>query len=282
MNAQQWREAMQAWALPESILLAAPESPWGFPIEPFRSRVELAKPGDLSYSNRRALEALPPGGTVLDVGVGTGAASLPLHPRCGRITGVDSSPALLAEFRRQARRVGVNVRTVGGSWPAVARRAPVADVVVCNHVAYNVADLAPFAMALTEHARHRVVMEMTIRHPTAWMADLWLRFHGLERPTRPDARDAVSLLRGLGLPVRRHAAFQSRGAGGFERREDAVAWIRRRLCLDAGRDDEVAEALGARLVNEDGLWSARPPAEPVVTIWWDAEPHGSNGIAAAE
>jgi SAM-dependent methyltransferase len=271
VNAQQWRDAMQTWALPEALLSAAPESPWGFPIEPFRSRVELAKPGALTYSNHRALEALPHGGTVLDVGVGTGAASLPLHPRCARIAGVDSSPALLAEFRRQARRLGVSARTISGSWPSIATRAPTADVVVCNHVAYNVADLAPFAMALSEHARHRVVMEITIRHPTAWMADLWLRFHSLDRPTRPDARDAVSVLRGLGLPVHRHTAVQTRGGGGFERREDAVAWIRRRLCLDAGRDDEVAAALGPRLVHEDGLWSARPPAEPVVTIWWDIE-----------
>src|ERR1700690_612433 len=151
---------MQAWALPESILRAAPEPPWGFPVAPFRSRVEQAKPGELTYSNRRALDALPPGATVLDVGVGTGAASLPLHPGCARITGVDSSPALLAEFRRQARRMGVSARTVGGVWPAIARRAPVADVVVCNHDAYNVADLGPFAVALTEHARRRVVMEI--------------------------------------------------------------------------------------------------------------------------
>lgn len=271
MSAQHWREAMQTWALPESILRAAPESPWGFPIEPFRSRVELAKPGALSYSNRRALEALPDGGTVLDVGVGTGAASLPLSPKCALITGVDSSPALLAEFRRQARRVGVAVRTVSGTWPSIARRAPVADVVVSNHVAYNVADLAPFVVGLTEHARHRVVMEITIRHPTAWMADLWLRFHDLARPMRPDARDAVSVVRGLGLPVQRHAALQKQSPGGFERREDAVAWIRRRLCLDADRDDDVAAALGERLVHEDGLWSARPPAEPVITIWWDVK-----------
>jgi hypothetical protein len=269
VNAQQWREAMQAWALPEPILRAAPESPWGFPLEPFRSRVERARSGDLTYSNRRALDALPHGGTVLEVGVGAGAASLPLHPRCALITGVDSSAALLAEFRRQARRVGVSARTAKGTWPSIAPRVPVADVVVCNHVAYNVADLAPFAMALTTHARRRVVMEITIRHPTAWMADLWMRFHHLDRPTRPDARDAVSVLRSLGLAVHRYASRHPRGAGGFERREDAVAWIRRRLCLDASRDDEVAAALGTRLVHEDGLWSARPPEEPVVTIWWD-------------
>jgi hypothetical protein len=269
MSPEEWREAMQAWALPASILAPAPESPWGFPIEPFRTRVERAKPGALTYANRRALEALPMGGTVLDIGVGSGAASLPLHPRCSMIVGADSADASLAEFRRQARRVGVAARTVKGRWPDVQRRTPVADVVVCNHVAYNVGDLAPFVLALHAHARHRVVMEITRRHPTSWMADLWLRFHGLERLERPDATDAVSLIRGLRLPVHRHSARQARGAGGFARREDAVSSIRRRLCLDANRDPEVAEALGERLVHEDGLWAVRPPSQPIVTLWWD-------------
>jgi hypothetical protein len=269
VNPQQWRDAMQTWALPESILAAAPESPWGFPIEPFRTRVERAKPGDLSFANRRALEALPEHGTVLDIGVGSGAASLPLHPRCSLIVGVDASAALLAEFRRQARRVGAGARTIRGAWPDVQRRTPVADVVVCNHVVYNVGDLAPFALALHRRARQRVVVELTRRHPTSWMADLWLRFHDLERPVRPDAADAFSLLRGLGLPVRRPSASSDRGAGGFSRREDAVASIRRRLCLDASRDPEVAEALGDRLVHSDALWAVRPPSQPIVTLWWD-------------
>jgi SAM-dependent methyltransferase len=277
MTPEEWRAAMREWALPDAILAAAPESPWGLPIEPFRTRAERAVQGDLSFSNRRALDALPAAGTVLDVGVGAGAASLPLHPRGALITGVDSSTESLTEFRRQARRVGVKARTVKGVWPAVQRRVPVADVVVCNHVAYNVGDLAPFVLALNAHARRRVVMELTRQHPTAWMADLWLHFHDLDRPTRPDADDAVSLIRGLGLPVRRHAAIRPRGAGGFVRREDAVGWIRRRLCLDAARDPEVASALGDRLVHEEGLWSVRPPNQPLVTIWWDADiapPHG--------
>jgi hypothetical protein len=51
-----------------------------------------------------------------------------------------------------------------------------------------------------------------------------------------------------------------------------VAAIRRRLCLDASRDPEVATALGDRLVFEAGLWSTRAPIEPVVTLWWDVAP----------
>jgi hypothetical protein len=272
MDALGWRNTMREWALPDAILAAAPESPWGFPAELFRSRAELATPGDLSYANRRARDALPAGGTVLDVGVGAGAASVPLRPRCSLIIGVDSSPEQLAEFRRQAHRGGVTAETVQGEWPAVSTSTPVADVVVCNHVAYNVADLAPFALALATHARRRVVMEITGRHPTAWMADLWWRFHALHRPSHPDAGDVVSVLRDLGLTVHRHAEVSPRRAGGFERREDAVAWIRRRLCLEATRDTDVAAALGERLVHDGAFWSVRPPIEPVVTVWWDVQP----------
>jgi SAM-dependent methyltransferase len=272
MDAAGWRAAMREWVLPDAVLRAAPVSPWGFPAEPFRTRAERATPGALTFANRRARDALPAGGTVLDVGVGAGAASLPLAPRCSLITGVDASREMLAEFQHQAERVNVIVQTINGNWPDVSEHTPIADVVVCNHVAYNVGDLAPFALALSAHARHGVVMEITSRHPTAWMADLWWEFHKLPRPVHPDAKDAVSVLRGLGLPVRRHAAIAPRGAGGFECREDAVAAIRRRLCLDAARDADVATALGDRLVFEDGLWSTKAPIEPMVTLWWDVAP----------
>jgi SAM-dependent methyltransferase len=263
---------MREWVLPDAVLRGAPVSPWGFPAEPFRTRAERAVPGTLSFANRRARDALPVGGTVLDVGAGAGAASLPLASRCSLIIAVDSSAEMLAEFRRQAERVSVEAQTFHGDWPNASAQTPMADVVVCNHVAYNVADLAPFALALSAHARRRVVMEITRRHPTAWMADLWWQFHALPRPVHPDANDVVSVLRSLGLRVRRHAAIAPRGAGGFELREDAVAAIRRRLCLDATRDPEIAAALGDRLVFEDGLWSTRAPIEPIVTLWWDVAP----------
>src|ERR1035441_5626198 len=106
---------MREWALPDSILAAAPESPWGFPAELFRSRAELATPGDLTYTNRRARGALPQGGTGLDVGCGAGAASLPLQARCSLVIGVDESAEQLAEFRRQARPAGVAARAIQGA-----------------------------------------------------------------------------------------------------------------------------------------------------------------------
>ena len=77
----------------------------------------------------------------------------------------------------------------------LAAAVPTVDVVVCNHVLYNVADLGPFVVALTDHAHSRVVVELTPRHPASDLNPLWLRFHGLMRPTEPTADDAVAVIR---------------------------------------------------------------------------------------
>ena len=272
MNAlDRWAEDLRGWGIPEEILAHAPESPWGFPPELMRRRISVALAERPTPSIRRAREALPRGGTVLDVGVGAGAASLPLAATAAEITGVDSSEEMLAAFRDAAVRLGVRTRSVCGLWPDVASEVAPADVVVCHHVLYNVQDLASFVRALHGHARRRVVLEITDRHPLAWMSGLWLRFHGLHRPTGPSADDAAEALAELGLEVRLERITLRPRSGGFERREDAVSLVRRRLCLPAERDDEVAEALGDLLVESDGLWSAGPVEHTLVTLWWDAD-----------
>jgi SAM-dependent methyltransferase len=267
---ERWGAALASWAIPDEIMSRAPESPWTFPPELFRSRVERATTGQPTPTTVRAAEALPRGGTVLDVGVGAGAASVRLSPQASRITGVDSSEAMVEEFLRAAAAADVEAIPVLGRWPDVADEVEPADVVVCAHVLYNVRDLEPFVRALDAHARRRVVIEITSTHPLAWMTDLWLRFHRLERPTEPTADDAEDALRDLGFDVRREDVDRPSGPGGFGRREDAVALIRRRLCLTPDRDDEVAEALGTRLAQHEGLWSAGPNTQRLVTMWWEA------------
>jgi len=263
-SARRWREDLESWAIPPEILAAAPETPWGCPTALFARATEdalgtgggLADDGRTSPSVRRALEALVEGGSVLDVGAGAGAASLPLCPPAAAVTAVDQSPAMLAAFAELAGRRGIDHSEVEGLWPDVAERVDPADVVVCHHVLYNVADLVPFVVALTDHARRRVVVEITAEHPQASLNPLWEHFHGVARPSRPTALDAAAVLRDLGLDV---------GAEPFDapprwthhtHREDVVAFMRRRLCLPAERDPEVA----ARL----------PPDGPRrhVTLWW--------------
>lgn len=177
---------------------------------------------------------------------------------------------MLSDLRGLAERRGMAVRTVEGAWPDVAADVPVADVVVCHHVLYNAADLVPFVRAMAHHARRRVVVEITDRHPLWWTKPLWRRFHDLTRPDGPTADDAEEALRAAGFDVGREDFDPPETPSGFERREDAVAFVRRRLCLTADRDLEVVEAVGDVLVERAGLWSIRAPGRRLVTLWWDA------------
>ena len=271
MNARsRWEEALRSLATPPAILAAAPESPPRSDPDLFRRRTEFALRGKLSPSGQRALEALPVGGQLLDVGVGAGAASLPLASRASLISGVDPSPDMLACFEGCAALVETPIEAVLGSWPEIASQVRPADVVVCHHVIYQVGDLAPFVAALASHARRRVVIEATAAHPHDWMADLWWEFHRVRRSPGPAADDAVAVIEEVGIPVRREDHVLAPLPTGFERRADAVAEVRRRLCLPPERDSEIEQALGGRLVRREGLWTSFPQRQRMVTLWWDA------------
>jgi SAM-dependent methyltransferase len=262
---RRWSEGLAGWAIPGEILAAAPESPWTFPTELFASRAD-ASTDSLTVSNRRALEALPEGGSVMDVGCGAGAASLPLAGKARTLIGVDVSNEMLQAFEERASRTGAEALVVRGRWPDAAPETPDADVVLCHHVFYNAPDLPAFAAALTDHARSRVVVEMTPNHPQASLNRLWLQFHGLRRPTGPTVDDAVEVLRDVGLDPA-WELWQPESRGGFADRRDLVAWIRRRLCLTPERDDEVNEAISDQVIESGGLHTFAPG--PVGTLWWD-------------
>jgi SAM-dependent methyltransferase len=262
-----WREQLEGWAIPEEILQAAPESPWGFPVGLFRSRAQRAGRRPPTPSDREAARLLPAGGSVLDVGAGGGAASLPLAGTAGLLVAVDESRGMVDAFLAAAEAAGVAAAGVVGRWPEVAGEVGPADVVVCHHVLYNVADLAPFVDALTGHARHRVVVELTERHPLAGLAPLWRRFHGLDRPAGPTADDAAAALCALGLQPAR-TDWEAGDRLGFDDFDALVAFTRRRLCLPADRDPEVAEALleaGTRQVG--GVWTSGAPRRLTTLSW---------------
>ena len=176
---------------------------------------------------------------------------------------------MLGVFRDLATASGIEHEAIEGRWPDDEGRVQPADVVLCHHVFYMAPDLRSFCDVLTRKARRRVVVELLQEHPRAWMNPLWMRFHGLERPTRPTADDAVAALREAGIAVKREDVVDER-KGEAGTREDAVAFVRRTLCLGADRDPEVAEALGDDLWEADGGWFTGPRVQQLVTLFWDA------------
>ena len=264
---ERWRSDLESWAIPAEILAAVPESPWVLPRELFIHRAEHWNEACPGPSYERALEALGRSGSVLDVGAGAGAASLPLAPRATAITAVDVDQDLLGVLVEHADRLGVPAKAVCGRWPEGADAVGPADVVTCHHVLYNVADLGPFVAKLTNHARRLVVVEMTARHPLTFLNPLWERFHGLVRPNVPTAYDALAVMQALGLePV--HEAWTQPGESHHGTFEDLVEVTRRRLCLSPARAGEVASAL--RDLDIDGNRGAglESRGADLVTIWW--------------
>jgi SAM-dependent methyltransferase len=256
--ATRWSEALASWALPDEILDQATASPWAHPVARFAHRADdaVAHPG--GWSHERAGSLLPPGGTVLDVGVGAGAASLPLAARASLITGVDTHPEMLAAFAERVAATPATGVTLEGLWPDVADQVEPHDVVVAHHVAYNVSDIVPFVEALTVKARQGVVVELPPSHPLTWLNPLWLEFWGLERPDRPTADDFVAVLREVGvsgLVVYRW----SRRDPDLTPLDERAALVTQRLCLPPDRVDDVRRAI-----------VDRPPHEmrDVVTVAW--------------
>lgn len=261
--AVRWAADLESWAIPPTILDQAPEPPWGFPVTAFARRVRSSRTTP-SPARRRALEALEPGGSVLDVGAGAGAAGLALVPPASELVAVDADAAMLAELQRQVATVtddtGLTLTTVQGRWPDVAATVPDADVAVCHHVLFNVADAVPFVTALTEHARRRVVVVVADRHPLSWMNSLWQRFWGIDRPSGPTADDLQEVLVEAGIAARREDMDEPDDPLGAEEDTAAqVALVRRRLCLPAERDPEVAAALA----------ELPPRRRRSAVLWWD-------------
>ncbi|MGB9377391.1 MAG: class I SAM-dependent methyltransferase [Mycobacteriales bacterium] len=279
---EDWAGWLEDWAVPPEILANAEASPWVLPREVFSRRADRQIAEPTGPTHGAALAALEQPGTVLDVGSGAGATSLALIGRAPvtAITAVDNDADLLAAFAERAEQLPVGASAVKGWWPDVAVDVKPADVVVCGHVLYNIRDLGPFVLALTDHARRQVVVEITARHPLASLNPLWQRFHAVTRPGRPTADDCLAALAEVGISP--EVTRWSRPAEPeYAEFGDLVEVTRRRLCLPAGAAAEVAVAL-----REMGQDPANPPdlgssGRELVTMTWAGTAAGRGSPRAA-
>ena len=242
-----WAQALASWAIPPEILAQAEHDPWAHRVDRFAQRADRAMAEPVGPSFERAAEVLRDRpGSVLDVGAGAGAASLPLATWATHITAVDSNQQMLTAFALRAGQLGVDHSTVEGTWPAVSGEVRPHDVAVVHHVVYNVPDIVPFVRGLDRASRRRVVLELPTHHPLSWMNPLWEQFHGLTRPTSPTAGDLVEILSALGLPdvsAEYWSTQRDAGAATAEELQAHAEEVTGRLCLPVSRAPDVAAAL---------------------------------------
>jgi SAM-dependent methyltransferase len=253
-TAKKWAEALSQWGLPQEILDQAEQSPWIHPPALFTVPDEIP----MTTSHNRAIEAVPTGGSVLDIGCGGGIAAFACTPTAQTVYGVDHQAEMLELFAAQAQKLKVNHAQFLGDWPDIENKVPTADVVTCHHVVYNVSDIVPFLLALDSHADKRVVIEMPQEHPLASMREVWKFFWNLDRPTEPTPSMLLEILSEIGIKA--NIEYWESSLGREISIEQAAEFMRIRLCLPKSRLTEVSEYLTK---------NSQPEVRKIATIWWD-------------
>src|SRR6202022_4284764 len=121
---------------------------------------------------------LSPAKTLIGAGAGTGRHAVPLSARLEWVTAVEPSEGMRAQIPPRD-----NMTVVASTWED-AEVAP-ADLVICCHVLYGVADPRPFIEKLVRSARERVFIllrETELPQPSVAIRK---RLHGDAAPRMP-------------------------------------------------------------------------------------------------
>ena len=253
-----WRLDLDSWGIRKEILDQAPESPWIHPPAVFALPPVIKE----TISHQRAVEALDLGGSILDIGCGGGIAAFAAVPPAALVIGVDHQSEMLEMFSDNASARGVKSETIEGFWPAVADVTPVADVVTCHHVVYNVGEIVPFLQALDSHARKRVVLEMPTTHPRSNQEVYWKHFWNEALPSEPTHLSLVAVLKEIGIAAR-YEVWNGELGQDIDLAQ-AAHFMRIRLCLPQEREAELLEFMKSQPVKA---------TREIATIWWDKAKH---------
>ena len=197
----------------------------------------------------RLVREVGPDTTVLDVGGGAGRLALPLALRCRQVTVVEPSAGMVEQLEEGAREADItNVTSVQSSWEEVDSQP--ADIVLCAHVLYGVADIVPFVRKLEAGAREKVLVLMFMDSPQSHLAPLWEQVHGETRINLPALPELLHVMWEMGIYPSLEMVH-SNPPRRSEDREAAIEEFRPRLYVTPGtaKDLRLIEATNRLLVE---------------------------------
>ena len=264
-----WRRRLQEWALPDRLLEAVPISPYGWSLQFWTRREQAARELDEEiFTSTVVRSLLPVGGSFLDVGAGTGRASVPLVTEGYRLTAVEKNPELAASLAERAAQHHGALEVVEGIWPDVGDTIQVHDVAMCANVVYDVQEIEPFLSTLTALARVGVVVELSPKHPRSNLAPYFNALHRLDRPDGPTYEDFVNVVKQV-CGVRPHVEVWCRpGQIWFESWDEILDDYAQRLLLPGDRRKELRELLASEVEEDDGRFYVGSRERTIVTVWW--------------
>jgi SAM-dependent methyltransferase len=135
---------------------------------------------------------LNPSRTLIDVGAGTGRYAVPLAARLDWVTAVEPSQGM-----RELIPPVDNMTVIASAWEDA--EVATADLVLCCHVLYGIAEPVPFIEKLEASARERVFLCLRDAEPRLPSELLWEELTGRPRARQPRFQDAYNLLRQMGV-----------------------------------------------------------------------------------
>ena len=185
---------------------------------------------------------LGPRKTLIDVGAGAGRHATPLAERLEWVTAVEPSEGMRSHIPPRE-----NMTVIASTWED-AEVAP-ADLVICSHVMYGVAEPVPFIDKLQKAARERVFVmmrETELPHPAA---ALRRKLIGDSAPRLPRFHELFMLLlqKGIAPDVRfiRYPIVTR-----YTSMDEAITDSR--ALFGEGWDEDKARAALADLLRRDG------------------------------
>lgn len=264
-----WRAALEAWAIPQRLIDAVGVDPhrWQPEFWERMRHIESARIADTPTFRR--VEGMSRGGSVLDVGAGTGRLAIPLAARGHRVTTVERDAGMAQALSSEALRDGVMLTQVVGAWPLVAGNTGAHDVVLSTQVVYDVSGIGGFVEAMHDRARRGVVVEMTPRHPWSSLSHYFRDLHGLTLPARPTVDDFLRVVAEVvGVTPEQEHWLTPTGLR-FADMQELLAFYRRRLLVPPQRSLEAAALLEPDVHRTDDGWLVLGAADrEVVTVWW--------------
>jgi ubiquinone/menaquinone biosynthesis C-methylase UbiE len=180
--------------------------------------------------------------TLIDAGAGTGRHAVPLSEGLEWVTAVEPSEGMRAMIPHRD-----NMTVVASTWED-AEVAP-ADLVICSHVLYGVADAPAFIAKLERSARERVFImlrESELPHPAAAVRK---RMQGTAGPPMPRFSDLFMLLIQMGIaPDVQFLSYQS--VTRYANLDEAL--VDARGLVGAGWDETVGRPMLEELLSRDG------------------------------
>jgi SAM-dependent methyltransferase len=238
----------------------------------FSQAVEIS---DFPAQTLRALEPiLADCRSVLDVGAGVGALTVPLARSVERVTALEPSPAMLEELREKlARHRLANVTCIAARW-GEAEITP-HDLLLVANVAPIFQDLLPFVAAAERLTPRAIALVRNVGSGAEkfYFGDLYPLLLGRPYPSREDYLGTVTLLHGLGI----HANVQIityRFDQPFEDFQEAVDFWTHEMRLTEPEQTRRLQRFLETKLQRVGPGLLAPMRRQSAVIWWWVTPKG--------